>query len=129
MSNLLSFIIDPDDDDALLVPQLGRSSREPLPALARPHPPAALVGGKGQQLQGQAGAEDDEAAEVGFRAQDLRFGAWLEPRVLDVGFWGMATASWANGSCSGPAQGEMDMAGHLEDGGDRHQLNGHGTNV
>lgn len=84
VSNLLSFIIDPDDDDALLVPQLGRSGREPLPALARPHPPAALVGGKGQQMQGQAGAEDDEAAEVGFRAPGwMRGGApcWTQ------GFW------------------------------------------
>ena len=61
VANLLSFMINPEEDDALLVPQLGRTSREPLPAFARAHPPAP-AGGRGGPLQ--AGHEEDDGAEV-----------------------------------------------------------------
>jgi hypothetical protein len=46
MANLLALVVDPDADDALLVPQLGRRGND----LTLPQPPLRLPGGSGQQL-------------------------------------------------------------------------------
>eukprot|EP00775_Hariotina_reticulata_P002584 gene2584-2886_t len=97
--NLLSFCIDPDRDDALLVPQLGRAAAEdmlaalPQPPLHRPVPGAAataansglrgggvaggagllLYGGRPPATAGAAGgpaaADDDDAQEGPLEAQ------------------------------------------------------------
>lgn len=68
VSNLLSFIIDPEEDDALLVPQLGRAVREPLPASAAPHPPQLPPAGARGASTGALGScalqDDDDGGEV-----------------------------------------------------------------
>lgn len=63
VSNLLSFIVDPNEDDALLIPQLGRTVREPLPAMARPHPPPPAAA-RGAAPAGLGGHEEDDGGEV-----------------------------------------------------------------
>lgn len=77
MANLLSFIIDPEDDDALLVPQLGRAVREPLPASAAPHPPQLPPAGA-RASTGALGSwalqDDDDGGEVRAGAAGRRAG-------------------------------------------------------
>jgi hypothetical protein len=71
ISNLLSFVVEPDDDDALLVPQLGRTVREPLPASARPHPPPPAAA-QGQPAAGAAAHDEEDGGEVGASLLILR---------------------------------------------------------
>jgi hypothetical protein len=95
VSNLLSFITDPDEDDALLVPQLGRVLREPLPPCARPHPPQPLAG-RGDTPGRHAGHEADDGEEVrgssrGIRGLRCRF-VFVVLSFLAVGAAGAAAA-------------------------------------
>lgn len=83
VANLLSFVVDPDDDGALLVPQLGRPVREPLPACARPHPPTPAAG---RGVAGQQGQEDDDGGEVGTCA-DVVLGLCAGVVGLEGGGW------------------------------------------
>jgi hypothetical protein len=84
ISNLLTFCADPDDDDALLVPQLGRprsssDAEQPQPPLHLPAvattPGRGAAGSGGSRGAGSmlavqtAAAEDDDGSEVRSRWQ------------------------------------------------------------